>query len=171
MGWRRLPVPVIAVVHGSCFGAGLQLALGADLRIAAPDARLSVMESKWGLVPDMGGAALLRELLPIDVAKELTFTGRIVDAGTAHALGLVTHVADDPLARARELIAEMLQRSPDALAAGKRLLQAAWHADESDALAAERSWQWRVIGRRNQRIAVARNSGKPDQAYAERRIR
>lgn len=171
MGWRRLPVPVIAVVHGSCFGAGLQLALGADIRIAAPDARLSVMESKWGLVPDMGGAALLRELLPIDVAKELTFTGRIVDAPTAHALGLVTHLADDPLARAHELIAEMLQRSPDALAAGKRLLHSAWHASESDALAAERTWQWRVIGRRNQRIAVARNSGKPDQAYAPRRIR
>lgn len=171
MDWRRLPVPVIAVVHGNCFGAGLQLALGADLRIAAPDAQLSIMESKWGLVPDMGGGALLREILPLDVAKELTFTGRVLNATTAQRLGLVTHVADDPQAKARDLVGEMLARSPDALAAGKRLLQSAWHGSERDALAAERRWQWRVIGRANQRIAVQRNSGRPDLPFISRRIR
>src|SRR5690606_7000490 len=90
MGFRRLGVPVIAAIHGCCFGAGLQLALGADLRIATPDAQLSIMESKWGLVPDMGGAALLREILPIDVAKELTMTGRILSGVEAHVAGLVT---------------------------------------------------------------------------------
>ena len=74
MAWREVPVPVIACVHGNCFGAGIQLALGADIRIATPDAKISVMESKWGLIPDMGGAALLRELVPLDVAKDHSFS-------------------------------------------------------------------------------------------------
>ena len=94
MAWRDVPAPVIAAIHGNCFGAGLQLALGADIRLATPDARLSVMEVKWGLVPDMGGAALLRELVPIDVAKELAMTGRILSGTEAHALRLVTHVTE-----------------------------------------------------------------------------
>ncbi|TAK74265.1 MAG: crotonase/enoyl-CoA hydratase family protein [Aquabacterium sp.] len=171
MGWRELPVPVIAVVHGNCFGAGIQLALGADIRVAAPDTKVSVMEAKWGLVPDMGGVALLRELLPLDVVKELVFTGRVIDAATAHGLGLVTHLADDPQAKAKALLAEMLTRSPDALAAGKRLLQSAWLASEHGALSAERRWQWRVIGRANQRVAVERNTRNPDASWKERRIR
>lgn len=170
MGWRRLPVPVIAVIHGNCFGAGIQLALGADIRIAAPDAQISVMEAKWGLVPDMGGAALLRELVPLDVAKELTFTGRVIDAQAAHALGLVSHVSADPMVYAKALVAEILARSPDAVAAGKFLMQSAFNTDESDALGAERRWQWRVIGRANQRIAVARNMKSPDAAYRPRSI-
>jgi enoyl-CoA hydratase/carnithine racemase len=170
MGWRDLRVPVIAVVHGSCFGAGLQLALGADVRIAAPDAKLSVMESKWGLIPDMGGAALLRELVPLDVAKELTWTGRILTAEEAHGLGLVTHVSIDPMAHARTLLAEINTRSPDAVAAGKALLQAAYDDTERGALAAERRWQWKVIGGKNQRIAIERNTRSPDKPYGPRRL-
>jgi enoyl-CoA hydratase/carnithine racemase len=112
MGWRRLGVPVIAVIHGNCFGAGIQLALGADLRIATPSAQLSIMESKWGLVPDMGGPTLLRELVPIDVAKELAMTGRILSGTAAKALGLVTHVSEDPLAHALGIAAEIETRSP-----------------------------------------------------------
>src|SRR5262249_6720300 len=138
MGWRDLAVPVIAAIHGNCFGAGIQLALGADVRIARPDAELSVMEAKWRLVPDMGGAALLRELIGIDLAKELAMTGRIVSGTEAHALGLVSHLAEDPLAHARSLVAEIATRSPDAVAAAKFLLQDAWGASESGALAAER---------------------------------
>lgn len=168
--WRELPMPVIAVIHGNCFGAGIQLALGADLRIATPDARISVLEAKWGLIPDMGGAALLRELMPLDVAKELCWSGRMLDGAQAQALNLVTHVAADPLAKARELAAEFATRSPDAVAAGKFLLQSAWDDDESHALAEERRYQRRIIGRRNQRIASARNMGKPDAAYAPRSI-
>ena len=164
MAWRELPVPVIAAIHGNCFGAGLQLALGADLRLATPDARLSVMEVKWGLVPDMGGAALLRELVPIDVAKELAMTGRIVSGTEAQALRLVTRVTDAPLDEARALAAEIATRSPDAVAAAKFLLQDGWHAGEAEALAAERRWQRRVIAGRNQRIAVRRNAPRsPDQ--------
>jgi enoyl-CoA hydratase/carnithine racemase len=164
MAWRDVPVPVIAAIHGNCFGAGLQLALGADLRLATPDARLSVMEVKWGLVPDMGGAALLRELVSIDVAKELAMTGRILTGTEAHALRLVTHVTETPLEQARALAAEIITRSPDAVAAAKFLLQESWHAAERGALAAERKWQRRVLAGPNQRIAVRRNASRsPDQ--------
>ena len=103
--WIDVPVPVIAAIHGNCFGGGLQIALGADIRFAAPDAKLSVMECKWGLVPDMGITSTLPRLVPIDVAKELTFTARILSGEEAKELGLVTHVADDPLAAAQELAA------------------------------------------------------------------
>ena len=170
MGLRELAVPVIAVIHGNCVGAGIQLALGADIRIATPDARLSIMEAKWGLVPDMGGIALLRELVPIDVAKELTFTGRVLSGSEAYALGLVSHVSDDPMAHALRLAQEIETRSPDAVAAAKRLLQEAWLADEAGALRAERKWQRRVIGRENQRVAIRRNRGGEQSAYAARKI-
>lgn len=161
MGWRDLPVPVIAAIHGSCFGGGIQLALGADIRIATPDAKLSVMESKWGLIPDMGGAALLRELVRIDVAKELCFTGRVFSAAEALALGLVTRVEADPLAAAETLAAQIATRSPDAVAAAKLLLQQAWHGGEAAALGFERHWQRKLMARANQRIAVKNNMGQP----------
>jgi enoyl-CoA hydratase/carnithine racemase len=170
MGWRQLGVPVIAAVHGNCFGAGIQLALGADIRIAHPDARISVMESRWGLVPDMGGVALLRELVRIDVAKELAMTGRVLSGVEAHALGLVSHLSDDPLARARELVAEIETRSPDAVAAAKFLMQEAWEEDEEGALRAERRWQRRVLLFKNQRISVERNQKKSDTPFVARRI-
>lgn len=172
MGWRELPFPVIAAIHGNCFGAGIQLALGADIRIAAPDAKLSVMESKWGLIPDMGGAALLRELLPIDVAKELCFTGRVLSGKDAQVLGLVTHLDADPLAAAEKLAAEIATRSPDAIAAGKFLLQDAWHDTESSALGFERQWQRRLMARANQRIAVKNNMGPARDAkpYTRRTV-
>lgn len=170
LAWRDLGVPVVAAIHGNCFGAGMQLALGADVRVATPDARLSVMEAKWGLVPDMGGAALLRELVRIDVAKQLVMSAKIIDGREAHALGLVTHLADDPVARAEEIAAEMSAFSPDAVAAGKFLLQEAWDGSESGATAAERRWQRRLIGRSNQRISIARNGGEPDKPFDKRRI-
>lgn len=174
MAWRDVAAPVIAAIHGNCFGAGLQLALGADIRLATPDARLSVMEVKWGLVPDMGGAALLRELVSLDVAKELAMTGRIVSGTEAHALRLVTRVTDAPLEQARVLAAEIAKRSPDAVAAAKFLLQESWHAGEADALAAERKWQRRVIAGRNQRIAVRRNAAhspeQPELPFRPRRL-
>ncbi len=173
MAWRDVAAPVIAAIHGNCFGAGLQLALGADIRLATPDARLSVMEVKWGLVPDMGGAALLRELVSIDVAKELAMTGRILTGTQAHALKLVTHVTETPLEMARALAAEIAGRSPDAVAAAKFLLQESWHAAEPDALAAERKWQRRMLATKNQRIAVRRKAPRgpdePDVPFFPRR--
>jgi enoyl-CoA hydratase/carnithine racemase len=173
MGWRQLGVPVIAAIHGNCFGAGLQLALGADIRFATPDARLSIMEARLGLVPDMGGPTLLRELVPLDIAKELTLSGRIISGQQAHELGLVTHVADDPYARAFELAEELSRRSPDALASGKFLLQRAWSATESTSLALERRYQRRIIGRANQRRALqsAQRRDGSEPTFAPRVIR
>src|SRR3954452_13786866 len=119
--WLDLPFPVIAAIHGNCFGGGLQIALGADIRIAAPDAKLSIMEVKWGLVPDMGITQTLPRLLPIDVAKELTFTGRVVSGSEGLGLGLVTRTAEDPLSAALALAEEIAQKSPNAVRAAKRL--------------------------------------------------
>ena len=170
IGWREVPVPVIALMHGNCFGAGLQLGLGADIRICTPDAKLSMMEAKWGLVPDMGGVALMRELMPIDKAKEITMTGRILNGEEAKLMGLVTHVSDDPLTRAQQLVEEISVRSPDAVGAGKFLLQQAWRDMDGAALRAERLWQRRVMGGKNQRISVARNQKKEAIPFEERQL-
>jgi enoyl-CoA hydratase/carnithine racemase len=155
--WKRLPMPVIAAIHGVAFGGGCQIALGADIRFAAPDAKLSIMEIKWGLVPDMSITQTLRDLVPLDVAKELTFTGRILSGVEAKALGLVTHVADDPLAAARALAEEIAGKSPDAIRAGKRLLEESWRADERAGLELESKLQVALIGSKNQFEAVKAN--------------
>jgi enoyl-CoA hydratase/carnithine racemase len=152
--WIDLPVPVIAAVHGSCFGGGLQIALGADIRIAAPDAKLSVREIRWGLVPDMGITSTLPRLVPIDVAKELTYTGRTVTGEEAAALGLVTHTAADPLAAAGALAREIASRSPDAIRAAKRLFDTSWNAPADDGLVLETELQLGLIGGTNQMAAV-----------------
>lgn len=170
IGWRKVGAPVIALMHGNCFGAGLQLGLGADIRICHPDAKLSMMEAKWGLVPDMGGVALMRELMPLDQAKELTMTGRILNAEEAKQLGLVTHISDAPQQKAEQLIEEIRNRSPDAVAASKFLLQDAWRALDSAALSAERLWQRKVMTTKNQRISVQRNQKKENIPFNKRSI-
>lgn len=170
IGWRSVGVPVIALMHGNCFGAGLQLGLGADIRICHPDAQLSMMEAKWGLVPDMGGVALMRELMPLDKAKELTMTGRIISTTQAQELGLITHISDDPMQHAQALIAEISARSPDSVAAAKFLLQDAWRALDGAALRAERLWQRKVMGTKNQRISVQRNQKKEAIPFSSRSI-
>lgn len=153
--WSLVPAPVIAAIHGNCFGGGLQIALGADIRIAAPDAKLSIMEIKWGLVPDMGITQTLPRLLPIDVAKELTFTGRVLAGSDAAALGLVTRTADDPLAAALALADEIAQKSPDAVRAAKRLYNETWVSnDAAAALGRESELQSDLIGKPNQIAAV-----------------
>nr|BBX78132.1 enoyl-CoA hydratase [Mycobacterium florentinum] len=161
--WSLVPSPVIAAIHGNCFGGGLQIALGADIRIAAPDSKLSIMEIKWGLVPDMGITQSLPRLLPIDVAKELTFSGRIVSGSEGLALGLVTRTAEDPLAAALELAAEIAAKSPDAVRAAKRLYDQTWPGnDPAGALILESELQSGLIGSPNQIAAVtAGMSGEP----------
>jgi enoyl-CoA hydratase/carnithine racemase len=155
--WQEVPVPVIAAVHGVAFGGGLQIALGADIRIVAPDAKLSVMEIKWGLVPDMAGTQLLRRLVRLDVAKELTFTGRTLSGVEAVALGVCTRVADDPRAAALELAREIAGKSPDAIRAGKKLLNASVEVGVAEGLALESSLQIGLIGKPNQVEAVKAN--------------
>lgn len=162
--WIDLPVPVIAALHGACFGGGLQIALGADVRIAAPDTRLSVMEVKWGLIPDMSITRTLPRLVRIDIAKELTFTGRVFGAEEALKLGVVTRLADDPLAAARELAAQIAGRSPDAVRGAKRLFNEGWNRPPEETLALEAELQQRLIGSQNQIAAVvAGMSGEPAQ--------
>ncbi|MDE0367191.1 MAG: crotonase/enoyl-CoA hydratase family protein [Gammaproteobacteria bacterium] len=158
--WKRMPVPTISAVHGVAYGGGLQIALGTDIRIAAPDAKLSVMEIKWGLIPDMSISQTLRDLVPLDVAKELTFTGRVLSGSEAMDLGLVTRVEDDPHAAAMNLGREIAGKSPDAIRAAKRLLESSWHADERDGLELEASLQKTLIGSPNQKEAVKANFGK-----------
>jgi enoyl-CoA hydratase/carnithine racemase len=144
-GWRSLAVPVIAAVHGAAFGGGLQIALGADIRIVAPDARLAVMEARWGLVPDMAGIALLRGLVRDDVARELTYTARQVSGTEAVELGLATRTADDPLAAALDLGRQIAAGSPLAVRAAKRLFGLAADAGTAEILLAESAEQEKLL--------------------------
>lgn len=168
--WRNLPVPVIAVINGHCYGAGMQLALGADMILASPETKLSLMETKWGMIPDMGAMITLRDRLRRDQAKELITTARIIDAETALAHGLITRVTNDPLEAAIGLLEEIGERSPDAVAAAKRLVDASWNASPWYSLLLERFWQLRLILGTNHRIAVRRNTKQSDFPYRPRSI-
>jgi enoyl-CoA hydratase/carnithine racemase len=136
-GWRALPVPVIAALHGACFGGGCQIALGADVRIAAPDTRLSVMETEFGIIPDMSITQTLGGLVRDDVARELIYTARKVEAAEAAEIGLVTRIDDDPVAAAGALAREIAGRSPDAIRAAKRLMAEGMGAPAKAGLALE----------------------------------
>ncbi len=168
--WRDLPVPVITAIHGICYGAGLQIALGADLRVAAPSSRLSVMEVQWGIVPDMGISVTARGLVRRDQLRELALTGRVVDGAEALSLGLVTRLADDPLAAARKLAFEIAEKSPDATAGVKRLLNATADAGEAEALAMEAAIQLELLGQPNQVEAVTARLQKRPAEFAPRRL-
>jgi enoyl-CoA hydratase/carnithine racemase len=163
--WAELPVPVIAAVHGVAFGGGLQIALGADIRLIAPDARLSVMEIKWGLIPDMTGSQLLPELVGRDVAKELTFTGREVSGMEAAELGLATSVSSDPLADALTMAAEIAEKSPRAIRAAKHLLGLAGRVSLPEGFAAEQRAIRDLIGSPDQIEAVRANLEGRDPVF------
>jgi enoyl-CoA hydratase/carnithine racemase len=152
--WQELPAPVIAAVHGHALGGGLQIALGADIRIVHPDTQLSVREVHWGLVPDMTGTFFLSELVRPDVAKDLTFTARILDGREAAALGLVTRLSDDPRTEALALAAEIAGRSPDAVHSAKRLINRLANDGAAQQFAAERSEIAGLVGTPNQIEAV-----------------
>ncbi len=165
--WQEVPVPVVAALHGSVFGGGFQLALGADIRYAKPDAQLSVMEIKWGLIPDMSITQTLPRLVRLDVAKELTFTGRILSGSEAAELGLVTRVTDDPLATATETARIIASKSPHAIRAGKRLLRDAPGLPIRDAMVLETDLQLTLLGSPNQIEAVQANMMKRDAAFQD----
>lgn len=155
--WRELPVPVIAAVHGVAFGGGLQLALGTDLRYLAPDTKLAVIETKWGLVPDMCGTQLMRRLAREDVVRALTYTGRVFSADEALAYGFATRLVDDPVAAALATAREIAGRSPDAIRAAKRLLNLSATCDAAAGLAAETAEQAALLGSVNHVEAVRSN--------------
>ena len=161
MVWRRVPVPVIAALQGAVYGGGLQLALGADIRIAAPDTRLAVMEMKWGLVPDMGGMVLLPQLMRSDVLRQMTYTARPITAKQAERWGLVTSVEDDPLAEALAMAADIAGKSPSAIRAAKRLIDVAETAGRAEVLLAESAEQVQLIGKPDQmEVITAQMQGR-----------
>jgi enoyl-CoA hydratase/carnithine racemase len=165
--WLEVPVPVIAALHGTCFGGGLQIALAADIRIASPYARLSVMEIKWGLIPDMSITRTLPRLVRIDVAKELTFTGRVFDGTEAERLGVVTRLAEEPLTVAHELAREIAGRSPDAIRAAKRLYDESWTGGAPQTLALEAELQLALVGSPNQLAAVTAGFTKEPAEFVD----
>lgn len=158
--WRQLPVPVICAIRGVAFGAGLQIAMGADLRYARADSSLSIMEVKWGLIPDMAITTTLRDLLPLDRAKEMAWSGRVVGGEEASHLGLVTTLHDDPQAAAMETARSICVKSPDAIRSVKRLLNTAWRLSDAEALALEAELQLGVLGKKNQIEAAMANMQK-----------
>ncbi|WP_423141614.1 crotonase/enoyl-CoA hydratase family protein [Parablastomonas sp. CN1-191] len=152
--WRKLPVPVIAAIHGVCFGGGLQIACGADVRVVHPEARLSVMEMKWGIVPDMAGYVLWKGTVRDDVLRELTYTNREFSGAEAQVLGFATLVDADPRARAAAIAADIAARNPHAIRAAKRLFGRYLGEDERAILMAESVEQHALVGSRNQVEAV-----------------
>jgi enoyl-CoA hydratase/carnithine racemase len=158
--WRQLQVPVICAIRGVAFGAGFQIAMGADLRYARPDSSLSIMEIKWGLIPDMAITTTLRDVLAVDRAKEMAWSGRVVGGEEAFQLGLVTALHDDPLAAAVETAQAICVKSPDAIRSMKRLFNTAWRLSDAEALALEAELQLGVLGKQNQLEAVMANMQK-----------
>ncbi|HEV2364132.1 MAG TPA: crotonase/enoyl-CoA hydratase family protein [Caulobacteraceae bacterium] len=165
--WRDIPVPVIAAVHGVAFGGGFQLALGADIRIVAPEAKMAVMEIKWGLVPDMAGTQLMRHLAREDIVRELTYTGRVFSGEEALGYGFATRLAADPHGEALTLAREIAGRNPDAVRAAKRLLNAAVVTEPGGGLMQETVEQLALIGSPNQIEAVVANLQKRAPAFAD----
>lgn len=158
--WRDMPIPVIAVIHGHCFGGGLQIAMGADFRFATKEAQLSIMEMKWGLIPDMGIMSILPSHIRQDIAKELIMTGRIFSGEQAKDYGFVMEACDNPMEKAHALADTLAKQSPTAVVAAKRLCHNTWNASQRKALFWERWIQTGLLGRKNQRIAIANNSKK-----------
>lgn len=172
--FRRLPVPVIAAVHGHCFGGGLQLAMAADWRFTTADAQWSILESKWGLIPDMSGLQSLSQQLRADVLKRLTMTGEIVDGAKAVEFGLageVTREGADPVDAAVELAAQIATRSPDATAYGKRLVDETWTRGARATFALERIRQFRLLVASNTKVAQKAAAKKVAPVFARRNVR
>mgnify|MGYP002150424255 FL=1 len=168
--WRSVPVPVIAVVTGHCFGGGMQVALGADFRFAAPKSDFSIMEARWGLIQDMSLSASIAELTTIDIAKRLTMTGEIFSAAQALEYGLISGVADDPYAAADELINAIRERSPDAVAAAKALFEQTWYNGSRLSFPVEQALQIRLLRGRNHAIARKAGLAKQTPEFTERQF-
>ncbi len=167
MTWRKCPVPIIAAVHGVCFGGGLQIASGADIRVVHPATRMAVMEMKWGLVPDMGGYALWRGLVRNDTLRELTYTNREFSGEEALGLGFATMIDDDPLAKATALAEAIANKNPDAIRGSKRLFKVMQEEGEDAILLAESREQDGIMRTPNQVEAVMAEMEKRPPRFAD----
>jgi enoyl-CoA hydratase/carnithine racemase len=170
-GWKQLPMPVIAAIHGAALGGGCQIALGADIRFCTPDAKFSLMEMKWGLIPDMSASQTIRDLVSIDVAKELIFTGKMITGEEAARLRLVTRVCEKPHEEAISLAKEIASKNPDAVRAAKRLINEVWHGDSARGLLMESELEMTLIGTPNQLEAVSANFAKRRPAFKDPKIK
>lgn len=165
--WQQIPVPVIAAIHGHALGGGIQLALGADIRIVHPDTQMSVREIYWGIIPDMTGTLTLSRLVRPDIAKELVFTGKIIDGREAFNIGLVTRLSDDPHAEAMTLAKEIAGRNPHAVRGAKHLLNLQANAGAAEQFAAEREVIFSLMGSDNQKEAVAAHFDRRDPIFSD----
>ena len=165
VGWRKLDVPVIMALHGKCWGGGMQIALGGDFRIASPDCSLAIMESRWGLIPDMGGTIALRENVAVDQAMKLAMSGEPVTAQNALTYNLITQIDDDPVNAANELAEILKKRSPDTNRAIKKIYHRSWCNQSGKILARETINQWRILLRENRKVAVKKQLGDTDIEY------
>lgn len=165
--WQEIPVPVIAAVHGHALGGGIQIALGADIRVVHPDTQMSVREVHWGLVPDMTGTLMLRSLVRADIAKELVFTARVFDGREAFTLGLATRLSATPHDEAMSMAAEIARRSPDAIRGAKALLNELFNDGAAQQFAQERRAIGSLIGRPNQVEAVMSNFEKRPATFVD----
>ncbi|MGP5930845.1 crotonase/enoyl-CoA hydratase family protein [Corynebacterium glyciniphilum] len=170
-GFRRLPVPVIAAVHGHCFGGGLQLALAADWRFTTSDAQWSIMEAKWGLIPDMSGMQAFKQQLPADVLKKLTMTGEVFDGHAAVEYGLASEVSEKPVEAAEALAALIASRSPDSVAYAKKLVDETWTSGARVTFLRERLRQFRLLTEKNTRIAQKAATEKVAPVFRKRSVR
>lgn len=161
--WQRIGAPVIMAIHGRCWGGGLHIALGADIRIATPDASLSIMEGRWGLIPDMGGLVALRQHCRMDVAKELTMTSKIISGTEAQQLGLVTHISQEPMVQAEALAKDIITQSPDSVAAVKKLYNKSWHGSKGMLLLRESWYQIKIILGKNSKIKAYNQTHDADK--------
>lgn len=166
--FRRIPVPVIAAVHGHCLGGGVQIALAADFRVATPDSRWSVLEGKWGLIPDMSGIRSLAEHVGMDQAKWLTMSAEVIDGSRAAEIGLVTRLSNDPVAEAERMAEQLAARSPDALGAAKRLFNDTWTASPRKVFSRERIEQAYLLAARNTKAAREAAFKKAEPSYGPR---
>ncbi len=169
--WQTIPVPVIMAIHGRCWGGGMQIALGGDFRIATPNASLSILESRWGIIPDMGGTVALRKIVNLDVAKELAMTAAIIDGERALSLGLITHVTNEPLVKAQQLADIISQQSPDTIAATKKLYNKSWPGTKGMTLLRESYYQIKILLGKNQKIKTYNqlNKQQDSKVFKDRR--
>jgi enoyl-CoA hydratase/carnithine racemase len=166
-GWRELPVPVIAAVHGVAFGAGSQIMAGADIRIIHPETKVAIMEMKWGLVPDVGGMPLWRTQVADDVLREMIYTNRVFTGAEAKDMGFATHVSFDPLAQALELARVIANKNPHAMRGAKRLCNMMADATDAELLQAESDEQVKVIRTPNQMESVMAEMGKRKPVFVD----
>jgi len=160
IGWRQLEVPVVMVLHGKCWGGGMQIALGGDFRIADPDTSLSIMEAKWGLIPDMGGTPALSENVAVDQAMKMAMTAECISAKDALDKHLITQISHNPMASAEALAKQLIERSPDTNKRIKAFYYKSWGNKQAKILAGETFNQWKIILGKNQKIAVKKALGE-----------